>query len=315
MSRLLTALLLALLAVAAAHAADGNRLTYLDENNPYYPGRTVPRLITPQWVGEDGVDCVVVLAIDDMRGPDTWEAYLRPILARLKKIDGRAPVSIMTCQIDPKHEHLQKWLKEGVSLETHTVDHPCPLLQGGNFAKAKSTYDRCVDLLAEVPNSRPVAFRTPCCDSLNTPSPRSYAEIFNKTTAKGNFLTMDSSVFNIFTANDPELPRDLVLEPDGRERFRKYLPADRTFVNTIEDYPYPYVMGRLCWQFPCVTPSDWAAQHYHKPNNPLTVRDWQAALDATVIKQGVFCLVFHPHGWIKNEQVIELIDHATAKYG
>jgi putative membrane-bound dehydrogenase-like protein len=221
----------------------------------------------------------------------------------------------MTCQIDPKHEHLPKWLKEGVSLETHTFDHPCPLLRDGDFARAKGTYDRCVDLLAEVPNSRPVAFRVPCCDSLNTPSPRFYAEIFGKTTPKGNFLTIDSSVFNVFTANDPELPRELVLEADGRERFRKYLPPDRSFVNTIEDYPYPYLIGRTCWQFPCATPSDWQAQHLHGPNNPATVRDWKAALDATVIKKGVFCLVFHPHGWIRNEQVIDLIDHAATKHG
>jgi putative membrane-bound dehydrogenase-like protein len=75
------------------------------------------------------------------------------------------------------------------------------------------------------------------------------------------------------------------------------------------------VLGRLCWEFPCVTPSDWQAQHLHKPNNPLTVRDWQAALDATVIKQGVFCLVFHPHGWIKSEQVIDFIDHAVSRHG
>jgi putative membrane-bound dehydrogenase-like protein len=318
----LSALLLVLLAAYPASLAaqptgthDGIRLAFPDDHDPYYPGRNTPRLLTPQWVGEDGVECVVVLAIDDMRGPDKWEAFLRPILQRLKKIDGRAPVSIMTCQVDPNHEHLQKWLKESVSLETHTIDHPCPLLQGGDFARAKSTYDRCVDLLAEVPNNRPVAFRVPCCDSLNTPSPRFYAEIFGKTTARGNFLTIDSSVFNLFTANDPELPRDLVLEPDGSERFRKYLPADRGFVNTIEDYPYPYVIGRTCWEFPCVVPSDWSAQHYHKPNNPLTVRDWKAALDATVIKKGVFCLVFHPHGWITSEQIIDLIDHAVTKHG
>jgi putative membrane-bound dehydrogenase-like protein len=315
MCRFRPAFVLLLALPAGLLAAGGNRLTYLDENNPYYVSRNFPKLITPQWIGEEGVEAVVVLAIDDMRGHERWEAYLRPILERLKKIDGRAPVSIMTCTIDPKHEHLQKWLKEGVSLETHTIDHPCPLLRDGDLAKAKSTYDRCVDLLGEVPGSKPVAFRVPCCDSLNTPSPRFYAEIFNKRTAKGNFLTIDSSVFNLITANDPELPRDLVLDVDGRERFRKYLPADRTFVNTIEDYPYPYVIGRLCWQFPCVVPSDWSAQHYHKPNNPVTVRDWKAALDAIVIKKGVFCLVFHPHGWIKSEQVIELIDHAVAKHG
>ena len=48
----------------------------------------------------------------------------------------------------------------------------------------------------------------PCCDSLNTPSPRFYAEIFNKVSPAGNFLTIDSSVFNILTPDDPRLPRD-----------------------------------------------------------------------------------------------------------
>jgi putative membrane-bound dehydrogenase-like protein len=303
------------LAAAAAVAGDGNRLAYLDDADPYYPHRTFPRLVTPQWVGEDGVDAVVVLAIDDMRGHEKWEAYLRPILERLKKIDGRAAVSIMTCQIDPKDPHLQTWLKEGVSLETHTIDHPCPILRKGDFAAAKSTYDRCVDLLAQVPNSKPVAFRTPCCDSLNTVSPRLFAEIFNKTTPKGNFLQLDSSVFVTFTADDPELPRDLVNDPDGAHRFLKYRPADRQFVNFIDDYPYPYVIGRLCWEFPCVTPSDWAAQHRQKPKNPVTLRDWQAALDATVLKKGTFNLVFHPYDWIGNDQVVALIDYAQEKYG
>ena len=41
----------------------------------------------------------------------------------------------------------------------------------------------------------------------------------------------------------------------------------------------------------------------------------KAALDCVVIKQGVFNLVFHPYGWIKPEQVVELIDHAVAKHG
>jgi putative membrane-bound dehydrogenase-like protein len=296
-------------------AADGNRLTYLDESDPYYVSRGFPRLITPQWVGEDGVEAVVVLAIDDMRDPEKYEKFLRPILQRLKRIDGRAPVSIMTNQVDPKDARLQGWLKEGLSLETHTLAHPCPFFKDGDFTKARATYERCVDLLSEVPNSRPVAFRMPCCDSLNTPSPRFYAEIFNRKTAKGNFLTLDSSVFNILTANDPDLPRDLVLDADGQDRFRKYLPSDRTFVNTIEDYPYPYVLGRLCWEFPCVMPSDWVAQHRQQPNNPVAVRDWKAAIDATVVKRGVFCLVFHPHGWIRNEQIVDLIDHAATKHG
>ena len=294
---------------------DGNRLTYLDECNPYYVHRDFPKLITPQWVSEPGVEAVVVLAIDDMRDPEKYEAYLRPILDRLKQIDGRAPVSIMTCSVDPKLPRLQQWLKEGLSLEIHTVDHPCPLLKDGDFAKAKSTYDRCIDLLYQVPGNMPVAFRMPCCDSLNTVSPRFYAEIFNKGTPEGNHLYIDSSVFNVFTSADRSIPRELVLDPDGKEKFKKYLPMDRTFVNTIEDYPYPYVINRTCWEFPCVTPSDWLAQHRQKPFNPDTVRDLKAAIDITVLKQGVYNLVFHPHGWIRNDQVVELIDHAVARHG
>src|SRR5438093_12949558 len=141
---------------------NGNRLTYLDEPcNPYYVHRDFPKLTTPMWVGEEGVEAVVILGIDDMRGHEKWEAYFRPILNRLKQIDGRAPVSIMTCTIDPKHPHLQKWLKEGLSLECHTIDHPCPLLGKLDLAGAKSTYDRCVDQMFAVPGNRPVAFRMP----------------------------------------------------------------------------------------------------------------------------------------------------------
>jgi putative membrane-bound dehydrogenase-like protein len=300
--------------LAYAQPGPGNRLAYLDEVDPYYPHRSFPKLITPQWVGEEGVDAVVILAIDDMRDPRKYEAFLRPILRRLKEIDGRAPVSIMTNQVDPKDPQLQAWLKEGLSLECHTLDHPCPFFKDG-FAKAKATYDKCVDLMHEIPNNKPVAFRMPCCDSLNTPSPRFFAEIFNKTTEKGKYLSIDSSVFNVFTSNDPELPRELVQLPDGSERFTRYLPMDRSFVNTIEDYPYPYVIGRLCWQFPCATPSDWQAQHLHKPNNPQTVKDWKACLDCTVIKKGVMTMVFHPHGWIKNDQLVDLVDYADRKYG
>ncbi len=154
----------------------------------------------------------------------------------------------------------------------------------------------------------------PCCDSLNTVSPRFYAEIFNKTSPDGHFLTIDSSVFTVLTAADPALPRELVFDPDGTERFRKYIPFP-SFVNVIENHPYPYVIGGMCWQFPCMVPSDWEAQHLNKPFSPKTLEDLKAALDAVVIKRGVFNLVFHPHGWIKPEQVVALVDHAVAKHG
>ena len=282
--------------------------------DPYYPGLDSPKLTTPQWVGDQDVEAVVILSIDDMRDSGKYEAYLRPILDRLKQIDGRAPVSIFTNSIEPTDPQLQQWLREGLSLEVHTVDHPCPLLKDGDFAKAKSTYDRCVDLMASIPNNNPVAFRMPCCDSLNTPSPRFWTEIFAKSTAQDRFLQIDSSVFNIFTADDTDLPRNVVINEIGKSRMRHYVPF-QSFVNTIENYPYPYIIGDACWEFPCVVPSDWEAQHVQEPNNPDTVRDLKRALDATVAKQGVMPIVFHPHGWIRNDQLVDLIDYAVTTYG
>jgi len=219
------AALFVLLGQVGLSADDANRLTYLNDFcNPYYAHRDFPKLVTSQWVGEEGVEAVVTLGIDDMRAAEKYEAYLRPILDRLKEIDGRAAVSIMTCQMDPAHPHLQLWLKEGVSIETHTADHPCPCLQGGNFDNAKSTYDRCVDQITAIPGNRPVAFRFPCCDSRNTPSPRAFAEIINRTTPDGNFLQLSSSVSAMLTADDPELPRELVLGSDGTESMRLLAP-------------------------------------------------------------------------------------------
>src|SRR5438874_11424065 len=75
---------------------NGNRLVYLDESDPFYPGPKFPRLTTPQWIGEPGVDAAVIFAIDDMREPPKYETYIRPIVDRLKQIDGRASFSIMT---------------------------------------------------------------------------------------------------------------------------------------------------------------------------------------------------------------------------
>ncbi len=321
-------LALCLAALHVGHAApfstNGNRLAYLDSDDPFYVGRNFPKLTTPQWIGEDGVDAVVILSIDDMRETPKYETVLRPILERLKKIDGRAPVSIMVNTISPTNTQLQSWLKEGVSLEVHTIQHPCPLCQRGDFNSASTNYHECVDLMNAIPGNKPVAFRMPCCDSMNSPSPRFYSEIFNRTSAKGNFLSIDSSVMVILTTNDTSLPRELVMDADGRERFRKYLPSETnattrvsmgSFTTTIEDYPYPYVIGKLCWEFPCIVPSDWEANNLHAPNNPKTVEDWERALDAIVLKQGVMTFIFHPHGWIKPEQMVEFIDYAVTKYG
>ena len=291
-----------------------SRFTSLDESDPFHVGRDSARLTTPQWLGEKGVDAVVILAIDDMRDPPKYEAYLRPVLNRLRQIDGRAPVSILCNALDPAHPQLLKWVKEGVSLEVHTLSHPCPLLARSNFTAAADTFHGCVDLLNHVPGNKPVAFRMPCCDSINSPSPRFYAEIFNRANSSGQYLTIDSSVMNVTTSNDGSLPRELVIDSAGRERFRKYIPFP-SFVTTIEDHPYPYVIGKLCWEFPAMVPSDWEAQRLHGTNNPVTVADWTAALDATVIKQGAFTFIFHPHGWIRPDQIVQFIDYAVEKYG
>jgi len=302
---------------AAESPVDGNRLAYLDAPcDPYYPHRGLARLATPQWVGEPGVDAVVVLSIDDLRsdGAARYEAFLRPILDRLKRLDGRAPVSIMTNHVDPADSQVKAWFAEGLSIEAHTHTHPCPLLQGGELAAAKRSFDQCVDLLQRIPGARPVCFRMPCCDSMNSVSPRFFTEIFGKTTPAGNFLEMDSSVFVVFTAADPELPRELVVEPDGRERFRKYIPQDRRLVNFVEDYPYPWVIDRCCWEIPILMPSDWDAQHLNGKCSPRSVADYKAAIDAVVVKQGIFALCFYPHGWIANDQIVELIDYAAEKH-
>lgn len=293
----------------------GPPLTFLDEFcDPYYPGTDFPKLITPQWVGDEDVDAVITLGIDDMRDPAHYEAYLRPILNRLKQIDGRAPVSIFTCNVDPQHEQLQRWLDEGLSLEVHTIDHPCPCLQNNSFATAKRTVDRCVDLLSSIRGNKPVAFRFPCCDSQNTPSPRAYVEILNRATENGNFLQASSSVMCVFTPDDLELPKSLTTDAEGGLRFGKYIPFP-SFVNKIENYPYPYLIGGRCWEFPGTIPDDWQGQNLNQPNNPATVEDLIAAIDATVIKKGIANIVFHPHGWIRAQQIVQVIDHVETKYG
>lgn len=299
---------LALALPLAAGAADANRLAYLDDPSPFWPRPDSPRLTTPQWIGEPGVEAAVVLAIDDMREPEKYEAYLRPILDRLKRIDGRAPVSIMTNAVDPSDPRLQEWLGEGLSLEVHTLAHPCPCLGKMSLADAAATYHGGVDLLASVPGNRPVAFRMPCCDSMNSASPRFFSEIFPNRSPRGNALAIDSSVFT--------------LPPGGR--FAKYFPSRfrppmkkplGEYAAYVEDYPFPYVVNRVCWEFPCVVPSDWESFNIQGPEAAEMLEDWKAALGRVVEQRGVFTAVFHPHGWSGAEQWVAFIDHAEATFG
>ncbi|MDB6039714.1 MAG: putative rane-bound dehydrogenase [Verrucomicrobiales bacterium] len=314
MNKLLCLVLVGFWASLADAASSANRFTNLDENDPFCPSLAFPKLVTPQWIGETNVEAAIILAIDDMRDTAKYETWLRPVLNRLKQIDGRAALSIFANTLDATNAQAQVWLKEGLSLEVHTLTHPCPFFAKSNFLASADTYYGCVDLLSGITNGAPVAFRMPCCDSINSPSPRFYAELFNPLSPEKHFLQMDSSVMNILTAADPAIPKNLVVDPDGKDRFRKYLPFP-SFTTTIENYPYPYVIGKLCWEFPPTVPSDWEAQHIHGATNPVTVADWKAALDATVLKQGTFTFIFHPHGWIRPDQIVEFIDYAADRYG
>ena len=306
-----------LLLCTVASNPDANRLTYLDDySDPYYITPGTAKLVTPQWVGEEGVEAVVALTIDDLRDVPKYEQFLRPILDRLKQIDGRAPVTIFTNHVAPQDEQIQKWLQEGVSLEAHTVDHPCPCLQESKSLEwSKGTYDLCIDDLAQIPNQKTVAFRMPCCDSMPSLSPRFFTEIFNLTTPKGNFLSLDSSVLNVFTASETAFDEMICRDEEGKLRFDKYLPRERGLWNWVENYPYPFVIAGRCWEIPAATPDDWQGFNLQGNGNPTTIRDMKVSLDATVTMQGVFTMLFHPHGWISNDQVNQVLDHCVDHYG
>src|SRR5712671_3309559 len=151
---LLSSSLLAQSSPESFRGTNGNRLVYLDESDPFYPGAKFPKLTTPQWIGEPEAEAAVIFAIDDMKEPPRYEAYIRPIVDRLKQIDGRGHFSIMTIAIKADDPQLQPWLKEGVSLEVHTLTHPFPLLGKSNFQAAADTYFGCIDLLNRIPGNK-----------------------------------------------------------------------------------------------------------------------------------------------------------------
>jgi putative membrane-bound dehydrogenase-like protein len=310
-----------------AHRTGGNRLAYLDELDPYWPDVRSPKLTTPMWIGPEdadaGVEAAILLSIDDMRDAVAYEKFLEPILAKLEQVEaaqGRSPraaMSIFACETRPEDPAqlaaLQRLVARGVSLESHTIDHPCPLLREGDLAKARISFDQGVRSVQAAPGGRPSAFRTPCCDSLNTASPRLFDQVV--ASKPETAAAVDSSIAMAFTSDDPELPRELVQEADGSERFLAYLPRDRRFANYVTNYPYPWLVRDRCWELPWIVPTDWQAQHRHGPNQAKTLLDLEIALDLTVRKQGLFTLVFHPHGWIRAEQIVALLDAAVSKHG
>ena len=255
---------LAATGITRAETSLGNRLAYLDEpNNPWQMERGSAKLITPQWIGEEGVEAVIVLAIDDMSGDGQhFRNYLTPIINRLKEIDGRGPVSITCNQPEPEHPNMQWFLQQGISLETHTLTHPCPLLQRHRFRRASFDYHGCVDLLAQTPNNRSVGFRFGCMDGQNTPSPRAYAEILNGVAVTTDPFYQTEGNFYLNT----QIWEDLVTNPEG------------------ESVPEEILLDRLNgWDFTVVRPSNRAPDGQQILTKP-TLRDLQIVLsriDAT----------------------------------
>lgn len=308
---------------AFADGAAANRLTYLDAAEPYYVSHTFPKLTTPMWVGTEGVECAIVHTIDDLADSAKYENFLRPTLNRLKQVAGRSPLSIFVIKADPDDPQLQRWLSEGLSLEVHTLDHPCPIFGIGDLQKLRGTVLDCLDMLAKVPHCRPVALTSPCCDVLNSNSPRLYTEVLEQVTPAGNFLTASSTVHNVFTRSDSELPEEIAIDEAGRDRFLKFVQGNVPILgqahyqsaNYVENYPYPFVVGRLIWEFPCNVPGDHQADFHAQLYGPRVVKESEKSIDATVLKQGLLTFVFHPHGKISPAEMITIIDYAVEKYG
>lgn len=307
-------------------AAAGDRFAYLDEDDPYYPHGEFPKLTTPMWIGEPGVDAVICLTIDDMcrafpegarpkgvptyaRRPRVYFDFLKPVANRLREIDGRAPISIFALQLEPDHPLVHEMLDLGMSIEAHTYTHPVPLMRAPEDAESPESLELpmrdfldSLENLSRIPDGAPVAFRVPGSDARNTPSPRFYTEILPRLTTEGSFLRMDSSIFMAFS--DPKL-----------NKFVDGIPFTKSFRNYVVDYPYPFVLNRTIWELPATIPGDAHGVHAYGRESDETVADWKRAIDRVVEMKGVYTLCFHPHGYIKSEQLVDLVDYANRKYG
>ena len=313
----------------------GSRFAYLDQLDPYYPHPDFPKLTTPMWIGEEGVDAVILLSVDDMGGPpfqprydvspEAFERFLTPLIQRLKKIDGRAPIAVMTCQTPPNNPTVQQLLKTGLSFDCHTFTHRFPFFRSNEghgpdaaLKFARLDYLACMENLFSVPGNRPVAHRMPGCDAQNSVSPRFYTEVFPLCTSDGQFLSCDSSITTWFPSDDKILPDEWRYDADERPRFDKYvnnIPQTRHFVNSIRNYPYPYVINGLIWELPVTIPCDSHGVHQNKAKSPKTTDDWKRNIDICVRKKGLCTLLFHTIGYCENLQLMEVIDYANSTYG
>ena len=286
------------------------------------------------WIGEEDVEAAIILSIDDLgfnqptapytQSPAAFEEYLRPIIDRLKQIDPQAGASIFACETDTETPLLQTFLQEKLSIEAHTADHPVPFFKQEEpvHPTVKETLiNQVFDSVANInriPGHTAVAFRMPGCDARNTVSPRLFTEILNQKSRAGDGLQIDSSIFMLYTEADPDLKKRWLIDRNGHKRFEKFLtciPWCNHYVNYIANYPYPYVVAGQVWEFPVTIPGDAHGILFYKKKSPDTVEDWKAALDATVHKQGLMTICFHPKHFIWASQIVDLIDYAHKTYG
>ncbi len=300
----------------------GNRLTYLHREDPYYPGGQTARLVTPQWVGEEGVKTVIVPAIDDLlNNPAYQDQLLRPMIERLQRIDGRAPITHFAVRIEPDDPLANQWIREGLSIDTHTWTHPCPFFALGDIDKIREEYDLSMDQKFQIPHNHPVGTRLTCIDIWNTVSPRFYTEVFGKRSQAGNFLQLSSSVTVAFSDADPTLPKELVFDEDGRPRFTKYFNQGVTifgrpnyyYGNYVMNYPFPYQVATLAWELPTLF-SDHAGAEYWPIYGNRNLKEWVAAMDLAVLMEGSFALCFHAHGRTQPGELVDFVDIAQDKY-
>jgi len=95
-------------------------------------------------------------------------------------------------------------------------------------------------------------------------------------------------------------------------------PDDRASIGLVEaelysgsdaDYNYRIVLPDSSMKYIC------SVAHPIRHDSGRVIEFVGTVLDVTVRKQGVFTLVFHPHGWMSSGQFVELIDYGVAKYG
>jgi hypothetical protein len=83
---LLIALLSAVASFSIGQTSQGGLPSYSPPIDPFWPEADSPKLTTPEWIGEEGVDAAITISIDDMRDTAKYEAFIRPILDKLKEV-------------------------------------------------------------------------------------------------------------------------------------------------------------------------------------------------------------------------------------